>query len=187
MCVQCLYVQYTNHAATVAETNLHGLITCVMSPYPRTKSACRHPLPPPPAHRYGRPQLVDELQQETTTSTCPQDDLHNRDDDHQAQELHRRRHSQPPPPRHPGASHQTEGSLSRNHRPDSDCHQAEPSVVDPRRRPNRVHISSRRGRSKVRTQFRPRVRTQRRTFFRTGKSAKTPLNSIIGIVKQAAR
>ena len=42
------------YATTVTETNLHGLTTCVMSPYPRPKAdkppAAPH-LPQPPVHR----------------------------------------------------------------------------------------------------------------------------------------
>ena len=124
MCVQCLYVQNTSDAASATEANLHGLTTCVMSPYPRTKSACCHPCPPPPAHRQrhhtGRraaPGTTSTARRTTcTTGTTTT-----------KSEKTRRRHPQPPPPRHPGSSHQIEGSLALYHLPEADCHQVSPS------------------------------------------------------------
>ena len=50
-----------------------------------------------------------------------------------------------------------------------------------------VLISSPRGWARLGEQFRPRVRAQLRTFFRTGKSAKNPYKSLICIVTQTTR
>ena len=184
MCVQCLYVQYTNHAPTVAGTNLHGLITCVMSPYPRTKGACR--LPSLRHQHTAEDVALVEEQHPRTTSTAA---------GRPAQQGRRPQSPRTEPQAPPPAAAATSPRIvppnrrvpvqippARRRLPPS-----EPSVVDPHRRPSRVHISSRRGRSKVRTQFRPRVRTQPRTFSGTENSAKIPLNSFIGIDKQTAR
>ena len=70
----------------------------------------------------------------------------------------------------------------------NDCVQ-EMDTQSPRRRRGSprsivVLISSPRGWARLGEQFRPRVRAQLRTFFRTGKSAKNPCKILICIVTQ---
>ena len=157
-------------------------------PTPGLKAPCRHP-PLRRQHTAKDVTLVDERQPGTTTSTCPQDDLHNRE---RRPPSPRTAPQAPPPSRRHHVTQERptklEGSPvqvppARRRLPPS-----EPSAVDPRRRPIRDHISSRRGRSKsphsVPT---PSADPNFALFSGRGKSAKTPLNSLIGIVKQTAR
>ena len=67
------------YATTVTETNLHGLTTCVMSPYPRLqadKAACHHLLPPsaagppPDDYRHGTGPRAAPDRGVCTVETC---------------------------------------------------------------------------------------------------------------------
>ena len=132
-----------------------------MSPYPRTKSACRHPFPPPPAHRQGRhagrrAATWDHFPCTTGTTTTKSKNCT------AGATPSRRRH-------------QIEGSPVQIPPARRRLPPIEPSAVNPRRRSVRDHMSSQRGPSTVRTQFRPRVRTQPPHFFPDGKKCENSL------------